>query len=401
MPRTLRLFSVFLLYLTFTGPRLLSQEPLNLQPNPGGEIFTIEFHIPEYIYRDIQENVQKDLFTDEATLYINDTEYAAKNIRTRGKSTLFTRRKSYTVKLEDHADIALNNGTQTLEDFYLISMSLDRNYVQNRLAFECLEELGIFPLGYRYVHLLINGNHEGIYLLVERPFDYAIQISGSPYAVRRLKSGVIDDDKYAKSTSVQEVEYYRNRFKEIHKLVRKTKGKDALKVMDEHLEVSDYMRWLAFNFLVRNGDYTDEVYYYIVADSDPPRFNIIPWDFDDILSREPHEGSEARNRLLKDKLIFSSEDPLDRKIASDKHVYAKYLEEMDQLLALLTPEQIKRILEGIYRELYPYYNSPAIIATSEYDLWGPSDKQKLANHLHNLNTFFYKQREQILESIDN
>ena len=55
------------------------------------------------------------------------------------------------------------------------------------------------------------------------------------------------------------------------------------------------MRWLAFNFLVRDGDYTDEVYLYI--DPELKKFKLIPWDYSNLFLTAPHEGTAERRKV--------------------------------------------------------------------------------------------------------
>ena len=100
-----------------------------------------------------------------------------------------------------------------------------------------------------------------------------------------------------------------------------------------------------------NGDYADEVFLYIPKGM--KRFDVLPWDYDDILRPSPHEGFEARNAVpdFKTKLIFSSEDPLDRAIASDIVVYENYFKELMNVLTALTPEKITAITEKVKNEL--------------------------------------------------
>jgi len=45
-------------------------------------------------------------------------------------------------------------------------------------------------------------------------------------------------------------------------------------MLSKWVDIDSYLKWLAFNFLVRNGDYTDEVYFF--ADPGTGKFNIIP-----------------------------------------------------------------------------------------------------------------------------
>ena len=73
-----------------------------------------------------------------------------------------------------------------------------------------------------------------------------------------------------------------------------------------------------FQFFVQNGDYSDEVFFYI--DPKIRKFRIIPWDYDDIFANAPHEGGAENKKALSEINLFSTEDHLDEKIATDSYL---------------------------------------------------------------------------------
>lgn len=360
------------------------------------DVYLIEFKILDREYRGVQKELDFDIEFKAPHLHIQENVHPVLSITTRGKSSLKQRRKSYTVKLQDGINIQFKSGERTLENFYLISMSMDRNYVHNRFAFDCLNALGIFPLAHRYVALKINNTDEGIYLLTERPFDHLLGEKASPYALRRLQSGVIDKDKIADHSNTSDLKKYRKLFKKIHKSFRDTEGLEYYNILNDQIDMQAYMRWLAFNYLVRNGDYTDELYCYILPNSDGKRFSIMPWDFDDILAREPHEGTADRAHFNKDKLLFSTEDPLDQIIAGDSTLYAIYLKELHSVIDILSENKLKEIIIGIYNDLLPYFRQPNIIVTSQRDAFGETNEVQLRKYLQELYTFICTRENSIL-----
>jgi spore coat protein H len=139
------------------------------------------------------------------------------------------------------------------------------------------------------------------------------------------------------------------------------------------------MKWLAFNFFVRNGDYTDEVYFFVDPATD--KFSIIPWDYDDLFSQAPHEGNVESRKVLGDRLFFSTEDPLDKKIVTDQFLYKKYLIQFEELMNQLSTDVLKRAFENIYAELYPYYSDNEIISNSRYDRYKNDNLIKLKSDM--------------------
>ena len=103
--------------------------------------------------------------------------------------------------------------------------------------------------------------------------------------------------------------------------------------------------------------------------------------YDDLFSVAPHEGNFENRKILGEKLFFSTEDLLDRKIFNDPYLYKQYLIQLRELLSQLSPDIIKRAFENTYAELYPYYSDNEIISKSEYDLYTGASLTKLKYEL--------------------
>lgn len=327
----------------------------------------IELTIKENIYKAVKRSKSRPFSFRPDTMIFNGRALKVKQLHTRGKTTLKFWRKSYTVSLDEKMRFDGKGGEIEMDHFYLISMSLDKNYFHNRLAFECLQKIDLFPLFYHYVEVKINGKSEGLYLLVQRPSDYVLEDLGSRAILRRGSSEYIDKEKYAKTSQDAIRKDCQRIFKEIRNAGNR-KGEDLYRYLNERIDMTSYFNWLAFNYLVHNGDYTDEVFYYLSPDMSNLRFDIIPWDFDDIFVSGPHEGLELRNQRLGDQLIFSSEDKLDRTIARDPYLYHKYLDQFLEVMERLNTEFIRGVFNQIGEELAPYFQSDSIIEASQYDL---------------------------------
>ncbi len=168
--------------------------------------------------------------------------------------------------------------------------------------------------------------------------------------------------------------------------------------MDSKLYLEHYFYWLAFNYLIMNGDYADELYLYILPDT--KQFDIIPWDYDDILRPTPHEGMEARNSVegFKNKLIFSSEDPLDRAIASDAVLYAHYLTSFETLLNTLTTETLTQSGQKAKDELQSLSQGPAAGA-SMFLGKEPFNMSNASDDIDKSMDFIVKRRNALLQTL--
>jgi len=238
-----------------------------------------------------------------------------------------------------------------------------------------MKNIGLSGLFYAYGEIRINDSSEGIYLFIERPQDWATKSQKSPFIIRRGY-----DHKIAKLYTIDGLDKndektYKSNYQDIYSAIKKYQGEELYRQLSKYLDVEMYMQWLAFNYFVHNGDYTDEVYFYI--DPEDGRFKIIPWDYDDMLSASPHEGFKKRNAILESTHLFSSEEVLDQIIAKDDYLYALYLAQLNEVLEQLKPEILQKELENIYSELYPYYANTEIIAQSRYNQYPNANLETL------------------------
>lgn len=312
----------------------------------------------------------------------NGTNISAKEIHTRGNTTLHFRRKSFSISLDDKASLYCGSREEQMKKFYAISLSMDRNYIRNRLAFGMMEEIGLFKLFYAYAELKINDQSEGIYMILERPQDWAMKKKNSPLVIRRGYNQRIDKIKTGKKIEKPEAKNYKNYYRQIYKSLNKYEGQALYDTLSQWLDLELYMKWLAFNYFVKNGDYTDEVYFCI--DPEVDKFKFIPWDYDDIFAIAPHEGKAIKKNIIGDKFIFSSEDKLDQKIANDPYLYSVYISIFQKTITLLSDEALKNIFESTYAELSPYIQKAEILQMAKYDLYKNVSLRSIEDELENL-----------------
>jgi len=314
----------------------------------------------------------------------NGVDVKAKSVKTRGQTTLYFKRKSYSISLKDPITI----GDSEVKKLALNNLAMDKNYFRNRLSFLLMEKIGIFPLQNYYSELRINDNTAGIYLAIQKPEDY-IRSKKSTLLVRReYDERFTIEDSHGKDAKDQI-----KRLRDIRKLTKRYEGQQLYDSLNTVVHMDHYFQWLAFNYLVKNGDYTDELFFYLTADEN--RFDIIPWDYDDIFMRQPHESFKQRNRVLDHRLLFSGEEYLDIVIDSDDYLYHKFLLNFQRLLEILKPDTVRDIFEKVYRELYPYYSDPEVIAQSEYDQFGLTDLNTLKEDLQHQFQFLLIQRKSV------
>jgi len=352
-------------------------DTLSLQHN---RVFS--FKVDKYIESRMEEisGEKVELSIDEISY--NGVDINARSVKTRGQTTLYFKRKSYSISLEK----PIHLGETKVKKLALNNLAMDRNYFRNRLSFLLMERIGIFHLQNYYSELRINGKTAGIYLAIQKPEDYIRSLQSTLLVRREYDERFTTEDSHGKEAKDQI-----KRLREIRKITHRYEGQQLFDTLNNIVHMDHYFQWLAFNYLVKNGDYTDELFFYLLPDEN--RFDIIPWDYDDIFMRQPHESLEQRNRVLDHKLLFSGEEYLDIVIDSDNYLYREFLRNFKQVLDILDPETIKDIFEQVYRELYPYYKDQEVIGQSEYDQYGLTDLATLKEDLQHQFQFLLYQRQ--------
>jgi len=375
----LLLFLIQGLHQTRTYCQSFPAENLNLSDSVRAIENTISLAISNPQYDALRATTGEKINIKTGFVIINGDTIKTGEISTRGQTTLMFRRKSLGFKLKSEALIHHRNEADSLKKFSLLNLAMDQYYCRNRLAFGMMEEIGIFNLIYSFCDLRINQKSQGVFMIIERPEDWAIRKENSPLVIRRGYNHQIEKTKSGKKSYHDDINKYLKQYRQIYKDLNKFEGEELYTALTQYIDLDSYMKWLAFNFIVRNGDYSDEVFFYI--DPEINKYRIIPWDYDDIFASAPHEGSLQRNKIMGDKLIFSSEDDLDKKIASDPYLYKVYLSKFKEVLEVLSPAVLKKVFENTYAELYPFFMNEDIISNSEFDVYKDADINNLKSYL--------------------
>ena len=353
----------------------------------------VDLFFSEKEYNKLKKETGNKVSFKKRNIVFNIDTVIARKIHTRGQTTLKFRRKSFSLSFDRKVIIYKNNMSKEFHNIYALNLVLDKNYVNNRLAFALLQKIGFPDLYCSYGEIRINNQSEGIYLFIERPQDGALK-EGTPFIIRRGDQQDMTKVLTEKKLNPVETQLYTNKFGDLYAYIDHYNGEELYKVLSDIIDLEMYMQWIAFNFLVKNGDYTDEVYFYI--DPGNNRYKIIPWDFDDIFSSVPHEGYDHIDPVIIDKYIFSSEDPLDVKIVEDEYLYSIYLDQLHSILTILSPEKIKAELEIIFSELYPYYSNEEIMTMSNYDWFDEVNFTTLKKELNSIHSEILNTRHEIL-----
>jgi len=351
-------------------------------------------------------------------LDFNNSEYKLNKFSLRGHTALNYKRKSYSVSIEIPLTLYntnINRNAYSLREFKLLALATDYTYIENRISFGLLNLLDIQPLFFKFVEVRINNNTQGIYLLIEDPEEYVIDKKGCDYILRRDYYGIISNSEYFPYNYEYSEEEYKNQFNSLYNYIVQFEGKELYDSLNKYLDLNNYFQKMAFDYLIMNGDYTDEIYFYAINRENNIYYDIIPWDYDDIFADLPHEigkewgtgkkfGERRYNSLndvyadIGNKLIFSIEEDIDYKIAKDTFLYVKYIEQLKKVLDITNNNNIDKVFNETLSELTPYYNNEIIIEQSKYDL-DVTNYNIFLNNINEKREFLKNRRNEIIKEI--
>lgn len=280
----------------------------------------------------------------------------------RGDGTFDCPRRNYTIKLRDRRPRHLMPGFAGSE-LYLISMCAENSYLKAYTGYQLMSRLGLFPFAFRYVEVRVNGQSQGVYLLVEKAREALAGRHGRVRSVIRRR--------YEPDRTAPEIKYAADReaavrsYDQVLQALSGERGDALVRAMEEHLDLHGYLGLLAFHSLLQNGDHADETW---MVSTDRLRpdgaigdwFSFAGWDLDDIFSECHNEGAYA----LADRhgLSFCAEAELDDRILTDAAAYARYVDRLEGLLAEIADETFAEAALAAHAALLPYLRRPEAAA---------------------------------------
>ncbi|MEZ4265916.1 MAG: CotH kinase family protein [Myxococcota bacterium] len=255
----------------------------------------------------------------------------------RGQSSLGCARKSFSVNLDGGDPRPFGPGLAD-DELYLVSLCLDDGYFRQVLANRLYGPLGLFPLAFRYVRVLVDGADQGVYMALSQPDEtLPRQAAGLRALVRRRfdPEDKPEDVKLPKDAAAATAALAK--YRDIAGLIDKSQPEILGSTLDATMDFDGYLGWLAFQTLFRNGDFVDEVYFYA---SDEPAgggwyWRVHGWDTDDLFSDCHHGGKFAFDDPAG--LIYCAEGDLDLAMWTVPGLYARYVERLERLMDVELP----------------------------------------------------------------
>lgn len=130
------LFSPLIISNSNSQPVQSNDDKLNLT-DLGRKIENyVSFNTTNSNYENIIVTNGQKISVKATTLIINGDTLDSEEINTRGQTTLYFRRKSYSFSLKSEASFRHGEKTESFKIFFVLSLSMDKYYSRNRLAYE-------------------------------------------------------------------------------------------------------------------------------------------------------------------------------------------------------------------------------------------------------------------------
>lgn len=342
------------------GPRVCDPADDGLTPALPG-VLEIDFSPMERLdYEARLAALSKEAFYGAVRSELNAPGVHARvKLKLHGQGSLDCERKSLSINLTD--DLARqwlpDSGT---DQFILVSMCKDDRYITQFTANLLMAEHGLFAPKFRMVELVIGGESQGAYLLVETPQTVLERDSTRPRVIVRRTSDIEGDAPelhFAAGDEAQALAAYETFISQAEAL----HGDELLAWLDRAVDLDQYLRWIAVMSLLRSGDYIDEVFFMSTEVTGPDasaqdHFSISTWDQDDIFSNCHNGGLNAI--LDPHGLLNCAESRLDHAIFSEPAVYERFAGVLGQTLTWLdqaafdaaTHASEDRVLEILVRD---------------------------------------------------
>jgi hypothetical protein len=386
-------------------------------PDPEREVFN--FMVSEAQRQLINETrgEQYEINDPVPELHFAGEIYSIDRFEIRGDNTVNFTRKGFGVnmgrKLSFHNPF--EPAERKYEEFKLLAMVYDYTYIENAIATGIFREVGLWPVYSFFTEVKLNGHTQGLYHFIEDPVEYFIEQKNATFVVRRGYDHVVKAF-YMNPDFQQNEERYYNLLDKIYSVLPEYSGRQMYDTLLAYIDMEQYFTKLSIDLLIKNGDYTDEIFFYSTIRDDREVLGVFPWDYDDIFADQPHEiGNEwapgtvfgpreyfSMDDIVADvgsKLLYSIEDDLDYKIARDSLIYQEYLKTLRTVLEKIDLTAIDMVFDYTYDHIGPFYSNDSIVKQSRYDV-DETDYDLFVTNLSEKRQMLKERRNWIFQELD-
>lgn len=214
-----------------------------------------------------------------------------------------------------------------LRRLYLMALVEDPHKVTARFAAGLMAELDLFPLHHQFVDLYLNGERQGLGMLVEPAVRGIRRTNPTTTAIyRRDSKPKIYLQNWSDGSADAEESMWA-----LRALNNRERLQDPVAAYDQVIDLQAYLKNLAAASILLNQDTYNELWLYQTRDSEgqPRPLRICAWDLEDVVfvSEKRMKGGTP------DPLMFWAEGILDHQIANHPQLYARYRDTLARLLA--------------------------------------------------------------------
>lgn len=247
---------------------------------------------------------------------------------------------------------------------------------KNMLVYRLYKAFDIPTMETEYAELVINDESQGLYMVSKSPAEHLLD-QDADIVYRRRYNDFMELKKADKKLSETQVEEYKNHIDGIYKDLKKLKGQALVDSLSAKMNLDGYLKWLALNYIVRNGDFLDEVFFFGKKNADGKiYYDIFPWDLDDTFAEKMHmqgipltlnNGAKKRSQR---QMLFGFESRLDQAVSEDPVLLNKYFQTLDQVTAQLDDAKLDQIFNKVAKKLSPYLLDEDILKNGAFDAVG-------------------------------
>lgn len=382
--------------------------------------YRIEIEVSPEEREALSKGTKSEVPSASLVIYENTSEGTTKtksytvNINTRGVTSLSTYpRKNFNVK--SLAVGAAENGLKAKapkmkigkidgKKLVLSASPEDILGTKNMVAYGLLDAVGVRALKPQYAEVVLNGESQGLYFVTRTAGDEILDSKVEVKSVDGAKVAKVDNDydvvirrRYGdtfdatfdpktkewdikglkKGLSSEVVRKYVDTLKKIH-LIESSgddRDEDRYAALEKNLNLTNYMKWMALAYIMQNGDYSDEVFFFgKTTASGEIMFDIMPWDQDDTFGEQMHQANllmsinHGMEALADRTLVYNFESRIDRAIATNPVLKRKYMNIVKKMITdLQTKGTIRAVVEKVKAKLTPYMANEEIMKSGEVD----------------------------------
>ncbi|WP_408096593.1 CotH kinase family protein [Peredibacter sp. HCB2-198] len=189
-------------------------------------------------------------------------------------------------------------------------------------------------------------------------------------------------------------------------------GEALFKELSKKMDLDQMFRFMAFNNIIRNGDISDEYFWFTQKDKKTGKtiLRIMPQDGDDLLKGvhmfpfHPQQvGLIARDKLKMSKdFIINLEDPLFRAIKNDPYLYEKYLNSYKKMAKEISSSKfLDTEFKAIEKELSSYSKDADVLLRGATDEVGRVyDQDSFSKRIAAIKAAIQAEADEALKKID-